>query len=111
MPDEEPSHPLLQKPWTYDLVRIDWRPSPAIQETCIDLTFRKESVVRRLRFAAPSCVKIDEGFYGQCSGLEIFDIRARGWADIQIQVANFEQDPGITFFAESVVDLDHTEGL
>jgi hypothetical protein len=78
-------------------------------KTFVDLTFRKGDEVRRLRFLSPSNVQVDAGFCGQCSGLAIHDIRSRGWDRITVEVRNFEQDPGITFLAASVVDLDAAE--
>jgi hypothetical protein len=107
--EDEPDHPILSRPWTYHLERIDWRPSPTIAETWIDLTFCKGDERRRLRFIAPTAVEIEKDFRGQCSGLAIRDIRSRGWDGIRIEVVNFEQDPGITFFAADVVDLDDAE--
>jgi hypothetical protein len=109
--DVDPQHPIISKPWTYELERIDWRPSPAVAESYIDLTFRQGDERRRLRFLSPTEVKIDQGFCGQCSGLAIHDIRRRGWDRVRIEVVNFEQDPGITFFAADVVDLDQSEGV
>jgi hypothetical protein len=41
MDDDEPMNPILPRPWTYDLERIDWWPTPLTEETFIDLTFRK----------------------------------------------------------------------
>ena len=101
----EPNHPILEDVWAYNLIRIDWRPSPSPQETFIDLTFEKGGKARTLRFLSPSCVQVDEGFCGQCSGLSIRDIRCRGWDDIRVAVVNAEIDPGITFLAADVFDL------
>lgn len=109
--DAEPQHPIIDKPWTYELERIDWRPSPMIAESFIDLTFRRGDERRRLRFLSPTQVRVDQGFCGQCSGLAIHDIRKRGWDRVRIEVVNFEQDPGITFLAADVVDLDQSEGV
>jgi len=109
MRDDEPVHPILPAPWTYQLERIDWWPSPLTAETFIDLTFRKDDEVRRLRFLSPTRVCVDEGFCGQCHGLAIHDIRSRGWDRIAVEVLNFENAPGITFLAASVVDLDVAE--
>jgi hypothetical protein len=106
MRDDEPLHPILSAPWTYHLERIDWWPSPLMAKTFIDLTFRKGDEVRRLRFLSPRNVHVDEGFCGQCHGLAIHDIRSRGWDGIAVEVINFEQNPGITFLAAGVVDLD-----
>ena len=107
--DAEPQHPILSKPWTYELERVDWRPSPATAETYIDLTFRKGNQRRRLRFLSPTEVEVGKGFCGQCFGLAIHDIRSRGWDGLRIEVVNFEQGPGITFFAAEVIDLDEME--
>jgi len=105
----EPQHPIISEPWTYELERIDWRSSRVIADSYIDLTFRRADERRRLRFLSPTQVKVDEGFCGQCLGLAIHDIRSRGWDRVRIEVVNFEQDPGITFFAADVVDLDRLE--
>ena len=102
----EPFHPVLPQPWTFDLVRIDWRPSPHVTETWLDLTFRRGNEQRRLRFLAPTEVRIEAGFQGQCAGLAILDIRCRGWDRCHVQVVNLEQAPGITFYAADVADLD-----
>ena len=109
--DEEPQHPILARPWTYDLIRIDWRPSPRVEDAFIDLTLQKAETIRRLRFVSPTSVQVEKGFCGQCSGLMIQDIRNRGWDRIRIEVSNFEQDPGITFFAADVIDLDDEAGV
>ena len=106
---EEPDHPILPRPWTYDLVQVDWRSTPAIAEGWLDLKFQKGAEQRRLRFLAPTEVQVDRGFMGQPTGLRIVDIRSRGWDRVGIEVLNFEQDPGITFFAADVVDLDEVE--
>jgi hypothetical protein len=109
--DREPEHDILPRAWTYDLVRIDWRSTPAIAEGWIDLTFQKGGEQRRLRFLAPTEVQVDRGFMGQPTGLRIVDIRSRGWDSVGVEVINFEQDPGITFFAPDIVDLDEVEGV
>jgi hypothetical protein len=108
--DDEPNHPIIDEPWTYEIERIDWRPSPVTADSVIDLTFRKGEARRRLRFLSPTSVKVDEGFCGQCFGLAIRDIRGRGWDRVRIEVVNFEQDAGITFYAAAVVDLDRSRG-
>jgi hypothetical protein len=107
----EPQHPILVEPWTYELERIDWRPSPAIAESFLDLTFRRGSERRRLRFLSPTQVKVDQGFCGQSYGLAIHDIRRRGWDGVRIEVVNFESAPGITFYAADVVDLDQSDSV
>jgi hypothetical protein len=69
--DDEPLHPISSEPWTYELERIDWRPSPAIAASQIDLTSRRGDERRLLRFLSPTEVEIGKGFCGQCFGLAI----------------------------------------
>ncbi len=57
---------------------------------------------RHLRFAGASNLRIDEGFTGSLSGMEIVDISSRQWDLARIQVRNFERDPGITFLAATM---------
>lgn len=103
--DTDRAHPILKSPHTYDLVRIDWKLGPFGEETFMDLTFKKDRVTRILRFSSPSKVKVDEGYNGQGSGLEILDISRRGWDRKNIMVNNFENSAGITFYAADVMDL------
>ncbi|MCK5944792.1 MAG: hypothetical protein KAI24_22580 [Planctomycetes bacterium] len=104
-------HSILPGAFRYDLERIDWHPRFTLGEGFIDLVFRRGDERRRLRFMDPSQVQIDQGFNGQCSGMVINDISRRGWEGVRIEVVNFEQDPGITFYASGVVDLDRQEGV
>lgn len=108
---EDLEHSILPEAFRYDLERIDWHPSFVPGQCFIDLTFRNDDERRRLRFLDPSQVEVDRGFMGQASGMVIYDISGRGWEGIKIEVANFESDPNITFYASDVVDLDQTEGV
>jgi hypothetical protein len=80
---DDPKHEILPEAHTYDLVRFDWHPT-----------------------LEPTQVRVAAGFTGQCGGMVILDIRGRGWDAAKIEVINIEQDPGISFYAIDVVDLD-----
>lgn len=103
---DDPKHEILPEAHTYDLVRFDWHPTPEVAKGYLDLTFRRGTDVRRLRFVEPTQVRVAAGFTGQCGGMVILDIRGRGWDAAKIEVINIEQDPGISFYAIDVVDLD-----
>jgi len=58
-------------------------------EPYIDLTLRKDSVVRRLRFFAPREIEIEPGFPA-CSGLQIKDVSANQLAGLRVRVSDFK---------------------
>jgi hypothetical protein len=74
--------------------------------TYIDLDFAKNGTTKKLRFTMPVEVKIDNGFCGNISGMEIYDISSLQLDRINIEVRNFEQDPGITFKAAMVAIVE-----
>lgn len=78
---------------------IDWQ---SWKESYIELVALGTAGKRRLRFLGVSNLRIDEGFSGSLSGMEIVDISDHQWDSAQIEVRNFEQDPGITFLALSM---------
>ena len=107
---EEPLHPLIADPWTYDLIALDWRLDPRDDRNdTLDLTLRRDGAQRRLRFIRPHNIKIDRRFHGSLSGFTIVDIRSRQWDDMKVEVKNNEQDPGITFVAADLIDLDQVD--
>jgi len=74
--------------------------------TYIELEFNKDGITRRLRFEQPVQVKIDSGFCGNICGLEILDVCSQQLDRINIEVSNFEQDAGITFKANRVIEIE-----
>ena len=67
---------------------------------------QRGEATKKLRFNRPVEVKVDIGFQGQISGMKIMDVSQRQWDDIGVDVRNFEQDPGITFKAYNVVEIE-----
>ena len=78
---------------------IDWL---SWKDSYIELVAQGQGRGRHLRFLGVSNLRIDEGFNGSLSGMEIVDISNRQWDSARIEVRNFEQDPGITFLAVSM---------
>ncbi len=72
------------------------------ESSYIELVAEGQGKTRHLRFKAPRNLRIEEGFDGSLSGMEILDISDRQWDSARVEVANFEQDPGITFLATSM---------
>jgi hypothetical protein len=47
----EPAHPIIEQPWEYELIALNWQYQPSDSgEPYIDLTLKKGAKVRRLRF-------------------------------------------------------------
>jgi hypothetical protein len=108
--NEEPFHPVISEPWTYDLVGMHWKLDPKDdRKDTLDLTLRKDGVVRRLRFLQPHNIKIDQSFHGNLGGFTILDVTSRQWDGINVEVKNYEQDPGLTFVAADVIELGDSD--
>lgn len=100
-------HPIISHPHTYTIIHLSWKMDPLVLEnTYLDMHLKKDHDIKKLRFSNPVEVKIDQGFNGQISGFEILDISNRQCDRINIEVRNFEQDPGITFMAKDVIEID-----
>jgi hypothetical protein len=78
---------------------IDWI---SWKESYIELVAEAPGKRRHLKFNAPRNLRIEEGFRGNLSGMEIVDISDRQWDSTGIEVTNFEQDAGITFLAANM---------
>ncbi len=103
-----PIHPIIDRPHEYDILRFDLHNDPLdCRNTYLDLTLRRQHVVRRLRFLRPQRIVIEEGFPASTRGMVILDIRDRQWDDLRVEVTDFEASHGkLTFVAADVIDLD-----
>jgi hypothetical protein len=107
----DPDHPIICRPWEYHILDFHYHYDPEDwKQSYIDLTLRKGSTVRRLRFLGPRSLKVEEGFPAPTGGMEILDVRHRQMEGVGVHVHDFEASPGaITFWAADVLDLDETE--
>ncbi len=71
--EQDPQHPIIERPFEYSIVSFhferdfeDWR------DSYFDLSLRKDSIVRRLRFLAPSNIRIADVLNN--GGMVILDI-------------------------------------
>ena len=78
---------------------LDWQ---SWKDSYIELIVQGKGEKRHLRFTGVANLRIEEGFGGNLSGMEIVDISDRQWESARIEVRNFEQDPGITFLAATM---------
>lgn len=107
---EDPDHPILTRPWEYEVVGFSYMRPEDGTEPYIDLTLRKGQVVRRLRFFSPQEIEIEKGFPCSTHGMYFSDVRARGMEGLGVRVGDFEASSGrVSFWARDVVDLDKTD--
>lgn len=113
MIEKDTLHPIIEAPFNYDIIGFNYQVNmedPLL--SYIDLTLRKENIVRRLRFYGPRDLEIEKGFPMSTGGMEILDVKNRQMADINVWVNDFEASQGaVTFWAKSVIDLDKESEL
>lgn len=104
--DGDPEHPILDSPWTWELLEFVYHRDLADWcESYIDLVFERKGVTRQLRFFAPQDVELSRGLLNS-SGLCILDISGRQLEGLGVRVASFEQSWGTpTFWAARVVEV------
>lgn len=104
MDQEDPDHPILSKPWSYevDALSIELAPDDG-GEARLDLRLSRAGETVRLRFWSPS--EVEASWPLTSHGLRILDLAGRG-LEIGVQVADFEeQSGGIEFYARAVERL------
>jgi hypothetical protein len=104
---EDPPHPIVERPWEYQIIGLNYQ--IPLDETApfLDLSLRKGSVVRRLRFLYPRELTIERGFPIHTGGLLSSDVSARQWDGIGVRVHDFEGTQGaVEFWAADVIELD-----
>jgi hypothetical protein len=106
--DSDPDHPIIDRPFEYEIVEFCYQNDPDdSRNTYLDLTLRRGTTVRRLRFLEPQDLEIEKGFPRPTGGMCILDVRHRPLEGIQVRVADFEASWGkVTFWAREALDLD-----
>ena len=108
---KDPEHPIIDRPFEYQVIGLAFfRTLDGSEESYIDLTLRRDTYIRRLRFLSPQSLSIEEGF-PDWGGMVILDVRHRGLDRLGVRVDDFEASPGaIRFWARTVIDLDTVDG-
>ena len=84
---------------------IDWK---SWKGSYIELIAQGKNKRRHLRFMGVTNLRIEEGFCGSLSGMEVVDISGRQWDSAQIEIRNIENDPGLTFLAAAMEIVSET---
>src|SRR5262245_58812325 len=91
----DPDHPILARPWEYNIAELRYVAETSDEEGFIEITLSKGTEVRRLRFASPRGLSVDEGFHpANYIGLQIIDASGRQMEGIGVEVSTFENAPG-----------------
>lgn len=107
---EDPAHPILDRPFEYEITGFSYLRPDDGTEPYIDLILRKKHVVRRLRFFSPQEIEIENGFPLPTGGMYFSDVSARGLEGLGVRVSDFEASSGrVQFWARAVIDLDATD--
>ena len=108
--EQDPEHPIIEKPWRYDIVSLHFHAGLDGTEPYIDLHLSLNADHRRLRFWSPQDIELEKGFFYATRGMVILDVSGRGLDQLSVRVADFEGSTGaITFLARDVVDMDRAE--
>lgn len=107
----DPPHGVLPRAFDYAIVglRLELEPGEA-DETFLDLTLRRASERVVLRFWSPQELEIERGGPRFTGGLEILDIRGRGWEGLGVEVGDFEASNGKVRFWARAVERLHGNG-
>ena len=100
-------HPILPEAWRYEIVglRLEQEPRDA-QEPYLDLTLKRGTERRVLRFWSPQNLTVEQGGPRMTHGLTIQDVRARQLDGLGVLVDDFEASPGkVSFWARHVEEL------
>ena len=110
--DDDPDHPILDRPHIWELTEFTYRKDRQDAERShTDLTFERDGVVRRLRFFAPQQLEISPEMPPNALGMCILDVSGRQLEGVRVRVGCFEHPYGCPrFWAGRVVDLDAPGG-
>ena len=105
--EPDPLHPIIERAWEYRITGLNFQIPLDESPPFLDLTLRKDQVVRQLRFFHPRDLSIEPGFPTPTHGMLISDVRARQMEGIGVRVHDFEATTGsVCFWASDVVELD-----
>lgn len=109
--DGDPDHPVLDNPFSWELLEFTFRRDPADEwRTYVDMVFARNGQTRRLRFHNPRQFEWVPCGAPNSHGLCILDVSGRQMEGVGVRVANFEQSYGApTFWAESVEVVDEAD--
>jgi len=99
-------HPIIDRPWEYRIQRLVVETNPDNQLNDVaELVLQRGVSIRRLRFEGVRSLAIEEGGL-QSASLRILDVSSRQLDRLNVWVTDFEPQPGISFWARKVTDLD-----
>ena len=104
---DAPEHEILPNAISYHIVALHIERDPEDgSEAFLDLTVRRGTERRLLRFWSPRELEIERGGPTNTGGFQIQDISSRGMEDLGVRVYDCEAGgEGVSFLARHVDDL------
>ena len=108
----DPDHPILPRAFEYEIVALHLQKEPPDgSEPYLELTLKRGSERRLLRFWSPQDLEVERGGPAMTSGFQILDISRRGLEHLGVRVTDFEASHGaVHFVARSVEDRGDAAG-
>jgi hypothetical protein len=103
--DQDQDHPIVPRAHEWEIVGLclDLEPVDG-SEAFLDLTIRRATARRTLRFWSPQDLEVERGGPSFTGGLVIEDVSARGWEGIGVRVSDFEASHGSVHFVARIVE-------
>jgi len=100
-------HPILDKAYQYDIIGFNYDSSSYdFSEHTLEITFRKNDIVKKLKFIGPGELSIETGFPLSTGGLAILDITNHQLEKFNVQVIDEEASHGaVVFYAKDVFEI------
>jgi hypothetical protein len=107
MSKQDPDHPILPRANAWGIVGLNVQMEPSHgSEPFLDLTLRRHSEERRLRFWSPQDLEIEKGGPRHARGFCNLDVRARQLDGLAVRVDDYEGSHGVVrFWARDVEEL------
>jgi hypothetical protein len=105
--EHDSDHPILPDAWTWEIVGLNIQRAPKEgTEAYLDMTLRRGSEERCLRFWSPQQLIVEEGGPAHTHGLTIQDVTHRGLERLGVRVDDLEGSRGaVRFWARAVEQL------
>src|SRR5262249_45212977 len=102
-------HSILDRPWDWEIARLEWSAADETNASYLDVTFRRDGESRKLRFTEPQNVSLtfDDGHNSiHCGEMVVLDIRDRQLDGLNVQVTEGGASGSpLRLYAKSVTEI------
>ena len=102
-------HPIIDRPWEWEIVRFEWVAAGETNSSRLDVTFARGGESRTLRFTEPQAVSLnfDDGHNPiECGEMVILDVSDRQLDHLNVQVTEGgASGTPLDLYAKSVTEV------